>query len=811
MKKVVVTGYGIVNALGKNKEEVEENIIGGKSGVGGKTFSSIDRDYDGIVGEIKNLTEVDPFFEENNIPYDRCAQIAIMAAKECLAHSKINYENENPFRRGVAIGTSLGGMLSGQTFHRQWLAEGLDTADENYLYLYPLHSMVDVISKKYQFKGVKNVISTACAASGNIVGYGTDMIKSGKHDVMLVGGVDPLCVFSFAGFTSLKALDTEPCKPYSVSSGINLGEGGAFVLLEEYEHAKNRGATIYAEILGYGLSADAYHPTAPDLGGGGASRAMNTAIKLAGIEKDMVSYVNGHGTGTTANDKAERSAFKTVFGEKISDIPLSSIKGAIGHCLGAAGAEECVVSIMALNNGLLPPTVNFKSDVESPINFVPNVAQKHECDVILSNSFAFGGNNCCLAIGKENVVRNPQEIDKQKIVITGMGCCGVGGETIEELWETFAARKKHISEYHSEKVKCNQVGAMSEVDWKKYIPGKIIRRIDDVTKLAMSAGKQALDNSKLSVTRNNTERIGVIYATGTGPLGTIVNIDKSIVEKGIGSISLSDFPNSVINAAPGNFCIANMLKGPTSTLSSGTASYLVALNYATELLNDDMADAIIMVGADECNDPLIIGNDKVNLLSKTKFAPLSNKADGMVLSPGSVAVMLETEKHALERNANIIASIKGYASTSDNYHLGTVSPEGEELYECVKMAIVDSDVKGVDLYINAAMGIPNCDSADINALKKLIDEGVLSSDVACSMVSPLLGVASGTNSGYGLLNALYSFINQEVIGVPSNCSELNEKIANHYNNDNKKKEIRTACVSTMALGGTYSSLVLEKY
>lgn len=811
MKRVVVTGYGIVNALGKNKEEVEENIFGGKIGVSKKTFSSVDRDYDGTVGEIKNLTEVDSFFEENNVPYDRCAQIAIMAAKECLNHSKINYENEDPYRRGVAIGTSLGGMLSGQTFHRQWLADGLNTADENYLYLYPLHSMVDVISKKYQFKGVKNVISTACAASGNIVGYGTDMIKSGKHDVMLVGGVDPLCVFSFAGFTSLKALDAEPCKPYSVSSGINLGEGGAFVLLEEYEHAKNRGATIYAEILGYGLSADAYHPTAPDLGGGGPSRAMNTAIRLSGIEKDSVSYVNGHGTGTTANDKAERLAFKTVFGEKISDIPLSSIKGAIGHCLGAAGAEECVVSIMALNNGLLPPTVNFKSDVESPINLVPNVAQKHECDVILSNSFAFGGNNCCLAIGKENVLRNNKEIDKQKIVITGMGCCGVGGETIEQLWETFAARKTHISEYKAENVNCNQVGIMPEVDWKKYIPGKVIRRIDDVTKLAMSAGKQALDNSKLSVTRNNTERIGVIYATGTGPLGTIVNIDKSIVEKGIGSISLSDFPNSVINAAPGNFCIANMLKGPTSTLSSGTASYLVALNYATELLNDDMADAIIMVGADECNDPLIIGNDKVNLLSKTKFSPLSDKADGMVLSPGAVAVMLETEKHALERNANIIATIKGYASTSDNYRLGTVSPDGQDLYECVKMAIADSGVKDVDLYINAAMGIPNCDSADINAIKKLVDEGILGDDVACSTVSPLLGIASGTNSGYGLLNALYSFINQEIVGIPSSCSDLNEDVSKHYSNDNQKKDIRTACVSTMALGGTYSSLVLEKY
>ncbi len=810
MKRIVVTGYGIVNAMGKNKQEVEENIFGGKSGVGKKVFPSVDRDYEGAVGEIKELNEVDSFFAENEIPYDRCAQLAIMAAKECLEHSGIDYSEEDPFRRGVAVGTSLGGMLSGQTFHRQWLSQGLDQADENYLQLYPLHAMVDVLSKKYHFKGVKNVISTACAASGNIVGYGSDMIKSGKHDMMLVGGVDPLCVFSFAGFTSLKALDAEPCKPYSVSSGINLGEGGAFVLLEDYDHAKARGATIYAEILGYGLSADAYHPTAPDLGGGGASRAMNTAIKLAGIDKDSVSYVNGHGTGTTANDKAERSAFKTVFGEKISDIPLSSIKGAIGHCLGAAGAEECVVSIMALNNGLLPPTVNFKTDTETPINHVANEAQKHECDVILSNSFAFGGNNCCLAIGKESVLRNPEEPEQQKVVITGMGCCGVGGETIAELWETFATRSCHIQPYSSETSKANQAGVMGEVDWKKYIPGKIIRRIDEVTKLAMTAGKQALDDSKLTVTRNNTERIGVIYATGTGPMGTIVGIDKTIVEKGIGAISLSDFPNSVINAAPGNFCIANMLKGPTSTLSSGTASYLVALNYAVEVLNSGMADAIIMVGADECHDAHIMGTDKLGLISRTKFAPLSGKADGMVLSPGAVAVMLETEKHALARNANIIASVKGYAATSDNYRIANVSPEGKELYECVKRALADSKAENIDLYINAAIGVPNCDSADINALTELIREGILPEDVACTAVSPLLGIASGTNSGYSLLSALYSILKQEVVGVSADA-QIEASIASHYSAENRKREINTACISTMGLGGAYSAVVIEKY
>ena len=251
-----------------------------------------------------------------------------------------------------------------------------------------------------------------------------------------------------------------------------------------------------------------------------------------------------------------------------------------------------------------------------------------------------------------------------------------------------------------------------------------------------------------------------------------------------------------------------MLKGPTSTLSSGTASYLVALNYAVELLNCGMADAIIMVGADECHDAHIMGTDKVGLMSRSKFAPLTDKADGMVLSPGSVAVMLETEKHALERNANIIAAIKGYAATSDNYGLADIDPEGTELYECVKRAIEDSKAESIDLYVNAAIGVPNCDSADINALKKLIDDGIFRSDIACSAVSPLLGVASGTNSGYSLLSVLYSFLHQEVIGV---SADVKDSVRANYSKENRKKDLNTACISTMGLGGAYSSIVIEKY
>ena len=247
---------------------------------------------------------------------------------------------EDPYRVGTAIGTSLGGMLSGQKFHRQWLKEGLD---------------------------------------------------------------------------------------------INLGEGGAFFILENYEHAKKRGAKIYGELLGYGLSADAYHPTAPDLGGGGASRAMEAGLADGNVPKKKVAYVNGHGTGTVANDHAEKLACKKVFEDRISQIPISSIKGAIGHCLGAAGAQEAAACIMSLNNGKVPPTINFvHGEEDQAYNFVPDKSQERDCQVVMSNYFAFGGNNCSLVLGKAEENRDVAEKTKENIVITGMGCCGSGGRNISD-------------------------------------------------------------------------------------------------------------------------------------------------------------------------------------------------------------------------------------------------------------------------------------------------------------------------------------------------------------------------------------------
>lgn len=808
-KRVVISGYGVINALGGNKEEVKSGIFAGKCGLSKKGFKSLDSEVVGSVGAV-NLNEVSSFFEENGIPYDRCAQLALTAAKECIEQSKIQDEDINPYRKGVVIGTSLGGMLSGDTFHTQWIEKGIKEADGNLLKLYPLHAMADIISKTYHFHGVKNVISTACAASANAVGYGYDMIQSGKYDVMLVGGVDPLSRFSFAGFTSLKALDQDFCKPYSVSHGINLGEGAAFFVMEDYEQAKKRNATILAEVLGYGLSADAYHQTAPDIGGGGATRAIRAAMSISGITPDDVSYINGHGTGTTANDVAESTAYKTIFKDYVDKVPLSSIKGGVGHCLGAAGAVECAASIMAIQEDKVPPTVNFDESIKKEINYVPNVAQEQVCNVVLSNSFAFGGNNCCLALAKPENNYVKRERNQDDIVITGIGCVGTGGVDIKSLWETFDNRTvciKEITDFDTKDYTFNVMGDMPNVEWKKYIPPKFLRRIDTVTKLTMASGKQAIDDAKLRITRDNMERIGVIYATGSGPLETIEHINHGIITDGIMSVNPAHFPNSVINAAPGNLCIANTLKGPTSTLTVGGTSTLVAMNYAIELIHNGHADAIVVVGADECNEPMLAGNDKVGLLSENGCVPFSKSADGMVLSQGSTAFVIETEQHAKERSAHIYAKIKGYAMTSDNKGLSTVAEDGEALKECVKSAIQESGLDYVDYFASSAIGVKEIDEAESHMIHELFDERTNISNIPA-----LLGYSTGSVGGYGILSALYVFEKEQVIGLPEGDYELKEEVQGKLvKGENRSASVKTACVDAVAFGGGYASIVLEKY
>jgi 3-oxoacyl-[acyl-carrier-protein] synthase II len=534
-------------------------------------------------------------------------------------------------------------------------------------------------------------------------------------------------------------------------------------------------------------------------------------MTLAGIEKRNVCYINGHGTGTGANDRMEDLAYMRVFKEYVDEIPMSSIKGSVGHCLGAAGAVECAVAVMALQHDMVPPTVHFDKPEKNRINHVPNRALNHKCDVVLSDSFAFGGNNCCIALSKPDFAFQGVPYEKKKIVITGIGCNGVGGENVEDLFDTFEKQKiciGEITEYETKLYKCKKAGIMPSVDYGKFMPSKILRRVDLITKLAIASGKQALDDSGLHVTQTNAGRIGVIYATATGPLDTIESINRSILVNGFDGVNPSDFPNSVINAAPGNFCIANMLKGPTSTISTGGTSSLIGFGYACELINSGQADAIVVIGADLNNEVMHLGNDKLSLLSQSDISPLCEGADGMILSQGSAAFVIETEEHAKMRGANIYAKVSGYSCTSDNEGLCTVNPEGKEYAECIRQALESSGLNHVDLLASGSVGNAKTDLCEINAMQKVFDKKTYLSNVQA-----LIGSTSGCVGMYGILSVIYAFQKGVVLSLPDEAKgEIRKDLPVNYKKGlNQRADIRTACVDAISYGGGYTSVVLERY
>lgn len=804
-RQIVITGYGVITALGRNKEENAKLLFEGRTGIRPYVFKYKDGDVISATGVHEKELKRSPFFEENELPFDRASNLALTVAEESIKESGITQGNFNPLRAGIIIGTSLGGMCSADKFHTQWIEQGIRYADSGLLKQYPLHAMVDVLAKNFGFQGVKEVISTACSSGANALGAAADLLDSGLYDIILAGGVDPISRFSFAGFTSLGAIDSERCRPYSASTGINLGEGAACFVLETAEHAQARNAKILGEVRGYGITADAYHPTAPDVSGNGAVRAMKIAMENGNCTWGELSYINGHGTGTTANDYAEKKAWKSFVGENIT-IPLISNKGSVGHCMGAAGAVELAFSLMSIQKNKIPPTLNFPDDyIKKEINFVPNYAEDKEVKCVLSNSFAFGGNNCSVLLSEYKSRQMPRR-HEDEIVITGIGVTGTGGTDIDELFKTFNEGTSWIIQIDTEHKDFNTsyVGKIPDTDYKKYIPGRILRRIDHVTRLAMVSGRQAILNSGLKVTPKNNTRIGVIYGTGTGPLETIERISHRIIEEGKEGVDAGVFPNTVLNAAPGQFSIANMLKGPISTVSAGSVSGVDAFIYATELLKKNQADAIVVVTADEWNETLQTGNECLGLLTKNGMPPFSKAATGMILSEGSTAFVLERKEKAKERNAKILAEIYGYAMTSDNGELCGFDKNGTQWSDSLRIAKKMADISTIDYYASTAYGIPVVDEKEEKLMKEVLDE-----DTAVRSIPSLIGAPSGSLGTYGLLSCIYA-LNFNSLPKQKLLEDNLREEARKFLIKEKQKNIECAAVSVASFGGAYTSIIVGK-
>jgi 3-oxoacyl-[acyl-carrier-protein] synthase II len=396
---IAITGIGIFCAAGRDVPTFTSALRQGKSGIGPVELFDVSGFPSSIGAEVRGYDPRDRFDRREAARLSRADQFAIIAAQEALSRSRVLARYDS-FDLGVSVGAGAAGMLHGE----QWFKGELEGHRKDPALLAGLlpDRTATVLANRFQLAGYQGSITTACSSSATAIGWGADLVATGRLKATLCGGTDALSLLTYAGFNSLRVVDPNPCAPFSLGrEGISLGEGAAFLVLEREDVARERGAAILGRIRGYAMTGEGYHMTAPEPTGSEAARVMRSALEHAGVASDSVGWVNAHGTGTPLNDVVETKGMKLVFGQRAPEVPLISTKGLTGHCLGAAGAIEAAATIIALQGGFIPQTLHFRgADPDCDLEYCHAELRESEATVALSNSFAFGGNITTLVLGR---------------------------------------------------------------------------------------------------------------------------------------------------------------------------------------------------------------------------------------------------------------------------------------------------------------------------------------------------------------------------------------------------------------------------
>ncbi len=407
-RRVVITGLGVVSPLGCDLEDVWVRVCNGESGIRAIEDDDFSHFRSRIGGKVLNWScdGYLPVKEAKRL--DRFAQFAVVAAIDAVKHSGLDTSREDPYRCGVIIGSGVGGLREIEVQHTRLLEKGPDKVSAFTIPKMMLNAASGHVSIQFGLRGPNAGVATACASASNAMADAVKAIQYGEAEVIITGGseaaVTPMGMSAFCALRALSERNDDPARasrPFDKDrDGFVLSEGAGILVFEELEHAKRRRATIFAEMLGCGVSADGGHITQPDPNGIGAAKAMELALKDARISPADVDYINAHGTSTPLGDKAETQAIKSVFGENAKSVSVSSTKSQLGHSLGASGGIEMALSVLALNRGLAPPTINYETpDPDCDLDYTPNVPRERKINIVMSNSFGFGGHNVSLVAG----------------------------------------------------------------------------------------------------------------------------------------------------------------------------------------------------------------------------------------------------------------------------------------------------------------------------------------------------------------------------------------------------------------------------
>ncbi|HLL84499.1 MAG TPA: beta-ketoacyl-[acyl-carrier-protein] synthase family protein, partial [Longimicrobium sp.] len=759
--RIVITGMGVCSAIGADAASSAEALEAGRTGL---------QRLEGLLPGATLWAGLVPdqvFGDGGDGPLDRTGQLALAAAAEACRDAGLeNGAWSDPARVGVAFGTSHGGRTQLDRFVERGESADDPEVAERLLVRAAHHTQTEVVAHRFGVRGPILTTSSACSSGSGAITHACALLRSGKADLVLAGGADAFSKLTGAGFGALKAVANGPCSPFSERIGLSLGEGAGFVILETLEHAQARGARIRAELLGYGLSWDAFHITEPDPSGSGLLRALRRAARDAGIRPREVDYVHAHGTGTRANDGAESLAVRRFFEEDEAVAPVSATKSFTGHTLGASSVLGLVFTLLGMERDFLPPTVNFGGPrAGCELDVVPNQARPGRIQHFAVNASGFGGTNAVLVGGRFVADREAMPLNRDDVVVSGLGVVSALGCGVEPFLQGLRGGASGIEPPRPGSGDGQPWGGrVTRFEPQRAIPSVDVRRMDKLVQYAIAAASEALRDAGLSAA--NGERVGLLVGTTRGAAGSFEKYLASLRGARWQNASPIYFPNLVMSSVGGQVARVLGLKGASSTVISGTTCGLQALAHGFELLRQDSElDALVVLAVDELSGLFQrLRGSRGGLAADGAARPYGPSATGLVPGEGAAAVVLERSGLARARRARPLARVCGYGLTSDGRGPNGLEPEGEGLERAARLALAESGLSpgGLDAVYGHGRGVPEQDAREIRAMERLLVQRV---PVGCVLGNT--GVAEAASGLFSVAAALLGLTHGEVYPIVS--------------------------------------------
>ena len=670
-QEAVITGIGITSPIGHDAETVTEALRAGRHGLAPITRFDARHFRSNIGGEILGYDLGEWLSGAEMAEYeDLYLRHAIAAARRALRDAGIQ-AGTNGLRRDIALvlGTCNGGLCSAEAEYAWKHGRSPRAFDERMNLQAQLYGFGKAMASALKLGGEAWVVTTACSSTTVALGLAQRLINRGYYDTVLVGGADVLCVANMSGFDSLKATAPGRMAPFSTPYGMNVGEGACFWVVEDMEKALLRHARCHGRLVGHATTSDAYHPTTPDPRGQGVQRTLRQALEDSGLTLSDIGCINGHGSGTEANDKAESRGVAAFCEGQV--IPLVSTKSFFGHCMGVTGILEATSQLLAMNAGFIPPTLNFSGARPGcTLDYVPNESRPKNYSAFLSANFAFGGNNAAVAVSRWDARVPPRRSLNERVVITGAGTVTSLGLGIERTLGQLRQDTVGITPIAKFPLRGQQSRCVGQVG--SFKPAEVDRRIDfdslnEISRFAVAAGRLALEHARLKFSPSHAEDMGVVLGASNGPseMGHMDSVFSSDSFQG----HVASFSNIVANSTAGWVSNALYLKGVNATLSAGPHAGLQSLAYGFDALTEDRCRAILAGAADEVYGQTFYNYDQIGFLyagaEESDYRLRLDNEKRKVLGEGAAMLVMETAGSAVNRGALILAEVLGYGMGMD--------------------------------------------------------------------------------------------------------------------------------------------------